>query len=100
MPNTREKLIELIGDVQSFGCKHTYEETASSMGFRENAEVADHLIANGVEIPVRCKDCKHLKYGYQCYYPLGMMLNNDGDAYVLVDPDEDFCSRGERRAGE
>ena len=46
---------------------------------------------------VRCKDCKHLKYGYQCYYPLGIRLNNDGEAYVLVDPDDDFCSCGERR---
>ena len=55
--------------------------------------------ADFVEV-VRCKDCKHLEYGYQCYYPLGMMLNNDGDAYVLVDPDEDFCSCGERRDGE
>ena len=56
-------------------------------------------LASCVEV-VRCKDCKHLKYGYQCYYPLGMMLNNDGDAYVLVDPDKDFCSRGERRTEE
>lgn len=54
---------------------------------------------DAVEV-VRCNDCKHLKYGYQCYYPLGMMLNNDGHAYVLVDPDDDFCSRGERREGE
>lgn len=46
----REKLIELIGGVQSYGVKHTYEETASSMGFRENDEVADHLIANGVMV--------------------------------------------------
>jgi hypothetical protein len=46
----REKLIELLGGVQSYGVKHTYEETASSMGFRENDEVADHLIANGVTI--------------------------------------------------
>ena len=45
---------------------------------------------------VRCKDCKHLKYGYQCYNPLGISLNNDGDAYVLVDAD-DFCSCGERK---
>ena len=45
---------------------------------------------------VRCNDCKHLKYGYQCYNPLGMTLNNNGDAYVLVDGD-DFCSCGERR---
>ena len=55
---------------------------------------------DAVDSIVRCKDCKHLKYGYQCYYPLGMMLNNDGDAYVLVDPDDDFCSCGERREGE
>ena len=55
--------------------------------------------ADVVEV-VRCKDCKHLKYGYQCYNPLGIALNNDGDAYVLVDPDDDFCSYGERREGE
>ena len=45
---------------------------------------------------VRCKDCKHLKYGHQCFNPLGISLNNDGDAYVLVDAD-DFCSCGERK---
>ena len=50
---------------------------------------------DAVEV-VRCKDCKHLKYGYQFYNPLGISLNNDGDAYVLVDGD-DFCSCGERR---
>ena len=49
---------------------------------------------------VRCKDCKYLKYGYQCYVPLGMNLNNKGDAYVLVNPEEDFCSYGERRGKE
>lgn len=49
------------------------------------------------EAVVLCKDCKHLKYGYQCYNPLGMTLNNDGDTYVIVDADCDFCSCGERR---
>ena len=53
---------------------------------------------DAVEV-VRCKDCKHLRYGYQCYNPLGIKLNNDGDAYVLVDED-DFCSYGERRDGD
>ena len=48
-------------------------------------------------IVVRCKDCKHLKHGYQCYNPLGMTLNNDGNAYCIVDPDDDFCSCGERK---
>ena len=46
---------------------------------------------------VRCKDCKHLKYGYQCYRPLGMNLSNNEDAYVLLDTENDFCSYGERR---
>ena len=52
--------------------------------------------ADVVEV-VRCKDCKYLKYGYQCYSPLGINLSNDGDAYVLVDPEDDFCSGAERR---
>jgi hypothetical protein len=41
----REKLIELIGHVQYLGGLEL--------------ALADHLIANGVTIPVRCKDCKH-----------------------------------------
>ena len=49
---------------------------------------------DAVEV-VRCRDCKHLQYGYQCYNPLGMSLNNDVDAYVLVNED-DFCNYGER----
>ena len=57
----------------------------------ENAPTID-----AVEV-VRCKDCKYLEYGYQCYCPLGMKLNNDGDAYVLLNPDDDFCSYGERK---
>ena len=55
----------------------------------------DQPTVDAVEV-VRCKDCKHLKYGYQCYNPLGISLNNDGDAYVLVDA-YDFCSCGERK---
>ena len=47
----RDRLIELIGTVQSIGVKYTHEETASSMGFRGNAELADYLLANGVIVP-------------------------------------------------
>ena len=53
---------------------------------------------DAVEV-VRCRDCKHLQYGYQCYNPLGMSLNNDVDAYVLVNED-DFCNYGERSSAE
>ena len=51
---------------------------------------------------VRCKDCKYLKYGYQCYCPLGMNLSNNEDAYVLVNANKDFCSYGtpKERGGE
>ena len=54
--------------------------------------------ADVVEV-VRCKDCKYLKYGYQCYRPLGMNLSNNEDAYVLLDTENDYCSCGERREG-
>ena len=55
-----------------------------------------------VEEVVRCKDCKYLKYGYQCYCPLGMNLSNNEDAYVLVNANKDFCSYGtpKERGGE
>ena len=87
----REKLIDLM--TSFYGVDPGYYGV-------EAYPLAEHLIANDVVPVVRCKDCKHLKYGYQCYCPLGMNLNNDGDAYVLVDPDDDFCSYGERSDGE
>ena len=70
----REKLIELIGQVQY-------------MGGLELA-LADKLIANGVTIPVRCKDCtsgKGSTYKVCPLYKQGLMKDND------------YCSVGERR---
>ena len=80
MPNTREKLIELME--QEYYCSIE--------------EMADHLIANGVTIPVRCKDCKH------CYsfitkrnkQPMCRCMRHDLDVIVRT---HDFCSYGERR---
>lgn len=56
-------------------------------------ELADFLIANGVTIPVRCKDCKH----YMEYPTTKRMC-----CYVhLLTPHhmqpEHFCSYGERK---
>ena len=48
MPNTREKLIELIGEVQGCGTKFNYGEDSATISLTENEELADHLIANGV----------------------------------------------------
>ena len=47
MPNTREKLIELIGQVQDCGCDVT---DVVVMNYVENDVLADHLIANGVTV--------------------------------------------------
>jgi hypothetical protein len=69
----REKLIELLEDVLS----------ADTWG-----EIADHLIANGVTIPVRCKDCKWWEDWY--------CTNANGANTSVVNGDW-FCCAGERR---
>ena len=89
----REKLIELIGQAQDCGCDVT---DVVEMNYVENDVLADHLIANGVTIPVRCKDCDFRIFDDVCkeYY-----CNN---AYGLNGAIEDnsFCSYGERRTDE
>lgn len=60
----REKLIELMTglpchaktcmDCEFFNTEECYR--------RQREIIADHLIANGVTIPVRCKECKHWKH--------------------------------------
>ena len=89
----REKLIELIGQAQDCGCDVT---DVVEMNYVENDALADHLIANGVTIPVRCKECvnycgfEHCKNG---------ICDVDSVSKRAVYPD-DFCSYGERRTDE
>lgn len=49
-----EKLLELIGQVQDCGADVT---DVVEMIWVENKALADHLIENGVAIPVRCQNC-------------------------------------------
>ena len=63
----------------------------------EGAEVsdmnlADHLIANGVTIPVRCKDCKHTETD-GCSDPA--IYCKKWDRWEM--PEDFFCSYGERK---
>lgn len=81
----RKKLIELI-----IGGHQKYYEPDSVGNTYE--VIADHLIANGVTIPVRCQDCKHWKNEINgCtedkrFCDIGFyMVHKDG-----------FCSFGER----
>ena len=90
----REKLIVLVGQVQDCGCDVT---EVVEMNYVENITLVDHLIANGVEIPVRCKDCKHYKTRSQSakWKPKAPCCTRA--ANIFTKPD-DFCSYGERRS--
>lgn len=96
----REKLIELLGaDV----CKHSNCEDCESSGSTDaciatlKAHMADHLIANGVTIPVRCKDCKHWEHSDNgwgdCINP---RFHLPGHANPTMHHYE-YCALGERR---
>lgn len=75
----RDKLIELME--QAYFCSI------------EN--LADHLIASGVTLPVRCKDCKHNNES-RAIGESGMWCD-----YWGTDPDpDDFCRWGERRSDD
>lgn len=72
----REKLIELLNDFPV------------QMEWHSNEELADYLIANGVKIPVLCKDCK-----FRCSMDCPL------EAYVpwVCTGDDGYCADGIRR---
>lgn len=73
----RAKLIELLESAES-----AFYWNSSDKGFIE--KIADHLIANGVTIPVRCKECK--------YY---MTIHCTCDGCCISD--DWYCADGERK---
>ena len=72
----REKLIELIDQYYSDPRIQSFE---------------DHLIANGVTIPVRCKDCKHFWESFSGTHSCKLHKGLVGTKY------DTFCSHGERK---
>ena len=98
----REKLIELIAskvcDIYSeysgewilHDCKTCYTKNCNV------AKSADHLIANGVTIPVRCKECDFRVFDDVCKeYYCNCVYGVNGAI-----TDNDFCSYGERKADD
>ena len=76
MNGMREKLIAMLITVHDkYGCHLVGTVLAMYL--------ADHLIANGVTIPVRCKDCWKSAEGL-CSYQFKNV------------PGKDFCGDGER----
>lgn len=74
-PTDREELYNLI---------HTFVFEGAEVS---DMNLADYLIANGVTIPVRCKDCKW-RNTRACPY---MLFN------AVARTDKDYCSDGERK---
>ena len=77
----REKLIELVGQVQDCGCDVT---DVVEMNYVENSVLVDHLISEGVTVRERgrwiqdtpfacvCSVCNHERYG---------LANDSGDNF-------------------
>lgn len=95
--DTREKLIELLENAES-----AVYWNSSDGGFI--GKIADHLIANGVTIPIRCKDCWKRGNPNEC--PMCEEQEHDvyQDGYIMYTEhevidhtrDDDFCHFGER----
>lgn len=103
----KEKLIELLSvntcpnAICNF-CEHFKNSYACEKHKKE--VIADHLIANGVTVPVHCKDCKHRGDDVNCPMCFEEEIEWDDDGYTEVDwithdrtIDDGFCDRGERR---
>ena len=77
MPNTREKLIELLNN--------SFDEQYSKRGLLTAPHTADHLITNDVVPVVRCNNCHNCTKSNWCNL---LMMEVKGD---------NFCSYGERK---
>ena len=100
----REKLIELLCKAHNAITDKSLENDSKfGMTYAEQIETeADSLIASGVTIPVRCKDCLHYHgvtgkdSGKPCGY--GWCEHRNGTKRVCYD--DEFCSYGERRSDD
>ena len=86
-----EKLIELVCDAIEDGCiGHCNHPPCYQV-----ERVVNHLIANGVTIPVRCGECKHFGGHGVCHCHAA-----DENGTPIFVREDDFCSYGERRNDE
>ena len=103
--NQREKLSKLLCNAHSISTEAACFEDATYA--RQLKMEADYLIANGVTIPVRCKDCKHWHEETGWCYHHSHFIGSEGEPchpwessdWKMLNAD-DFCSYGERKDNE
>ena len=86
----RTKLIQILESAES-----AVYWNSSDKGFIE--KIADHLVANGVTIPVRCKECQfwiHIGGGKGDCTNGRFHLDDCPDPTMMA---EEFCCLGERK---
>ena len=84
-----EKIIELFNE-------SLFAESWESNDYPNVEAAVDHLIANGVTIPVRCKECK------EWIRNTGIVDSPNGHCFYHDEETNghDFCSYGERRTAD
>ena len=88
----REKLLNLIGRVQDEGLDYS---DVVCVYRTSNERLADYLIAHGVTIPVRCKDCKKRYDPNEC--PMCILAYGEQHDFTL---ENGYCDCGERRTDD
>ena len=93
----REKLVGLICDSMQDGCVGWCNKPPCYRVER----VVDHLITNGVTIPVRCKDCRYVDTFYP-EKPIGEEARQVWfcKLYKHTRKPDEHCSDGERRSDD
>lgn len=93
----REKMVKLLCEANSISVDAELFEDSS---YAQQLEIeADFLIANGVTIPVRCKDCKYWKPGDSFGGDSLDDMQRIGRCPIVrfARREKDFCCEGERR---
>jgi hypothetical protein len=81
----REKLVELLKHIPQV---NQYEAQVQGLDYVYGC-AADYILANGVTIPVRCRDCEYGEYA-----GLGKFMC---DLHEFVGKGDFYCASGERK---
>ena len=92
MDNIREKLVELLDEVQDFGQAVTCSLESVNVSRTDNYGVADHLIANGVMFQRYAQWEDVTKIGSFCYaYCSNCCTEHKAQNYAALAVQHRFC---------